>query len=264
MSKNKVKYGLKNVYYVPGTIDPSTNIATYDTPVKWPGAVNLAMDAQGGTTKFRADNINYWVGQANNGYEGDLECALVPDSFRVDILGDVEDANGVLVENAEAPTKIFALLFQFEGDINATRHCLYNCTASRPSVAGKTTDEEIEPQTETLTLTASTVYNAAIGKNVVKAKVEANNTAIYNNWFNTVYQTTGSAAEYQITFDSNGGSAVASEKVASGGTVTQPTDPTLTDYTFAGWFLDAALTKAYDFTAPVYSDLVLYAKWTAV
>lgn len=262
MSKNKVKFGLKNVHYAPGTIDPVTNTATYDTPVPWPGAVNLAMDPQGGITKFRADNIDYWVGQANNGYQGDLESALVPDSFRVDVLGDIEDDNGVLVENAEAPTKIFALLFQFEGDIHATRHVLYNCTASRPAVSGKTTEEEIEPQTESMTLTSSTVFNSAIGKNVVKGKVGADNVTVYNNWFDAVYQTTGTASEYQVTFDSNGGSAVASEKVASGGTVTEPTDPTLAGHTFGGWYLDTAFTQAYDFTAPVYSNLVLYAKWT--
>ena len=264
MPKNKVKYGLKNVYYAPGTIDPATNTATYDTPVSWPGAVSLTMDAEGGTTKFRADNIDYWVGQANNGYSGDFESALVPDSFRVDILGDIEDANGVLVENAEAPTKIFALLFQFEGDIRGTRHVLYNCTATRPSVSGQTTEEEIEPQTETMTLTSATIFIPALGINAVKGKVEADKTAIYNNWFNQVYQTTGSASEYQITFDSNGGSAVASETVTSGGTVTQPTDPTLADHTFAGWFLDPTFTQAYDFTAPVYTNLVLYAKWEEV
>lgn len=186
---NKVKYGLKNVYYAKATIDAATNTATYATPVAWPGAVNLSLDAEGETTKFRADNIDYWVGQSNNGYSGDFESALIPESFRKDILGDVEDANGVLVEDAGAKTVQFALMFQFEGDEKATRHVLYNCSATRPSVSGATTEEEIEPQTETLTLTAVSIHNAALNKDVVKARCKESDAA-YSTWFSAVYQAT--------------------------------------------------------------------------
>ena len=184
---NKVKYGLKNVYYAKATLDATTNTATYATPVAWPGAVNLSLDAEGGTTKFRADNIDYCVGQSNNGYSGDFESALIPDSFRKDILGEVEDANGVLVEDAGAKTVYFALLFQFEGDDKNTRHVMYKCSATRPSVSGATTDEEIEPQTETLTLTAGAIHNASINKDVVKARCGESDTP-YSSWFSAVYQ----------------------------------------------------------------------------
>lgn len=189
---NKVKYGLKNVYYAKATIDPSTQTATYDTPVRWPGAVSISMDAEGESTKFRADNVDYWVGQSNNGYSGDFESALIPDSFRKDILGDIVDGNGILVENAGALTQEFALLFQFEGDQNATRHVLYNCTATRPSVSGSTTDEQIEPQTETLTLTAVAVHNAALDKDITKARCSEGDTP-YSTWFDAVYQPIASA-----------------------------------------------------------------------
>lgn len=258
---NKVKYGLKNVYYAVATIDNQTNTATYATPVKWPGAVELSLDAEGETTRFRADNVDYWVGVSNNGYSGEFESALIPDSFRVDILGDVQDGNGVLIEDAGAPTKPFALLFQFEGDQNATRHVLYNCTATRPSVSGKTTEEEIEPQTETLELAAVAIHNSSLDKDVTKGKVSADNTAIYNNWFNAVYQTTGAANTYQVTYDSNGGTAVASETVTAGSTATQPANPTKTGYTFVNWYVDPAFTTVYDFTDPVVDNITLYAKW---
>ena len=187
MANNKVKYGLKNVYYAKCTIDPATQTATYDTPVRWPGAVSLSMDAEGESTKFRADNVDYWVGQSNNGYSGDFESALIPDSFRKDILGDIVDGNGLLVENAGALTQEFALLFQFEGDQNATRHVLYNCTATRPSVSGSTTDEQIEPQTETLTLTAVAIHDATLNKDIIKARCNEDDTP-YDTWFDAVYQ----------------------------------------------------------------------------
>ena len=85
MENNKVKYGLKNVYYAVATIDEATNTATYGTPKRWLGGVNLSLDQEGDTTKFRADNIDYWVGTSNNGYSGDLESALIPESFKVDV-----------------------------------------------------------------------------------------------------------------------------------------------------------------------------------
>lgn len=185
---NKVKYGLKNVYYAVATID-SDNVATYGTPKPWKGAVNLSLDAEGGTTKFRADNIDYWVGQSNNGYSGDFESALIPDDFRKDVLGDLTDVNGISLEDASAKTVYFALLFQFEGDDKNTRHVMYKCSATRPSVTGATTDEEIEPQTETLTLTATAVHNSSINADVVKARCGEDDTP-YSTWFDAVYQAT--------------------------------------------------------------------------
>lgn len=184
---NKVKYGLKNVYYAVATIDAATNTATYETPVAWPGAVSLSLDPEGETTKFRADNIDYWVGQSNNGYSGDFESALVPDSFRTDVLGDYVDNAGVLVEDAGAKTQPFALLFQFEGDDKNTRHVLYNCTAARPNLEGSTTEEETEPQTETLEITAVSVHSSTLNKDIVKAKCTEGSTP-YATWTSAVYQ----------------------------------------------------------------------------
>ena len=190
MNANKVKYGLKNVYYAVATID-ADNKATYATPVKWPGARSLTLDAQGDTTKFRADNMNYWIGQSNNGYKGDFESALIPDSFRQDVLGDIVDGDGATYEDADAKTVYFALLFQFEGDIKARRHVMYKCSATRPSVSGSTTEENIEPQTETLTITADSIYVTAVDKNVTKAYADETDSA-YANWFSAVHQPTAS------------------------------------------------------------------------
>ena len=199
MSDNKVKYGLKNVHYAVATI-AADGSATYGTVKPWPGGVSLSLDAQGGTTKFRADNINYWVGQSNNGYEGDLETALIPDDFRKDVLGELVDGNGVVLEDVEAKTVPFALMFQFEGDQKATRHVLYNCTATRPSVSGNTTDEEIEPQTETVTITTGSVYfpNFNGGANIAKGRCLQGETG-YSSFFSSVYVPSGSANLYSVT-----------------------------------------------------------------
>lgn len=188
MAENKVKYGLKNVYYAVATIDASTHAATYSTPVAFPGAVSLSLDPEGELTPFRADNVDYWVGNSNNGYSGDLEMALITDSFRKDVLGYTDDDNGVLVENKDVEAVHFALMFQFEGDQKATKHVLYNCTSTRPSAAGETTAETIEPQTETVTITASSIYNASLEREIVKASTgDSTDTTVYNGWTSAVY-----------------------------------------------------------------------------
>lgn len=64
-----------------------------------------------------------------------------------------------------------------------------------------------------------------------------------------------------VTFDSNGGSAVAGQIVPLNGTVTKPEDPTRRGYTFDRWYSDASLTTPYNFSDPVADDLTLYAGW---
>lgn len=190
MADNKIKYGLKNVYYAKATL-ASDNSATYSTPVAIPGAVSLSMDAQGENSKFYADNIVYWVGVNNNGYEGDLEVARIPDSFKTDILGYLAGNDDVLIEDANAEAVHFALLFQFEGDQKATKHVLYNCTAARPAASGNTKNENIEPQTESMTITATAIHNASINKDIVKAEtVASTGSTTYSSWTSQVYQAT--------------------------------------------------------------------------
>lgn len=186
---NKIRYGIKNVYYAVGTI-ATNGSATYTAPVALPGAVSISLDAQGDTNIFYADNIAYYTSVANNGYEGDLELAKVPDAFLKDVLGYIADSNGVLLEDVNAAPAHFALMFQFEGDAHAKRHVLYNCTATRPSVSSATKEDSIEPQTETLSITATSIYNSSINKDIVKASVTPTESTQYNSWLTTVYQAT--------------------------------------------------------------------------
>lgn len=263
MASNKVKYGLKNVYYAIAHIDVQTNTATYDAPVRWPGAVNLSQEQQGETTKFRADNIDYWVGNSNNGYSGDFESALIPESFRRDVLAEIEDSNGVMVEDAGAKTVHFALMFQFEGDAHATRHVLYNCTATRPTISGATTEETIEPQTETVTITGVAIHNAALDKDLVKARCPEDNDQ-YATFFDAVYQPSGVATYATVTFDTDGGTAIPDQSVRVGATAEKPADPTKEGYTFDGWYEEDTFTTAFDFDEPISADTTVYAKFTSI
>lgn len=82
---NKVKYNLKNVHAAKLSKDEEGNLV-YTTPVAIPGAVSISLDAEGDSSLFYADGIVYFSSSSNNGYSGDLEIALIPEWFRVDIL----------------------------------------------------------------------------------------------------------------------------------------------------------------------------------
>lgn len=190
MAENKIKYGLKSVYYAVATI-AANGSATYDTPVAFPGAVSISLDPQGDNEPFYADNIVYWVGANNQGYEGDLEMARLSEDFKKDCLGYIEDDNGVLIEDVNAEAVHFALLFQFEGDQNATRHVFYNCTATRAAASGNTKGESIEPATESVTIRATSVFFSGVGANgadIVKGESASDtDSTTYNAWYTTVY-----------------------------------------------------------------------------
>lgn len=186
---NKVKYNLKNVYAakLTETVADGETTFTYDAPKAIPGAVSISLDAEGETSPFYADGIVYFRSVTNNGYSGDLEIALIPEWFRTEILQEELDAKKVLVERADhSDTVKFALLFEFDGDVNAIRHVLYYCTASRPSLESETKEDTIEPGTETLTITADPRSDG-----LVKARSgDDTDATTYADWYKAVYTPT--------------------------------------------------------------------------
>ena len=71
------------------------------------------------------------------------------------------------------------------------------------------------------------------------------------------------ASTFSVEFQTNGGTPVLGQTVEYGKTVQIPSIPIKANYKFDGWYSDDSLTTEYDFSAPVYSNLVLYAKWIA-
>ncbi len=69
---------------------------------------------------------------------------------------------------------------------------------------------------------------------------------------------------YTVSFNTDGGSAVANQSVSAGGKATQPPDPTKEGYTFGGWYTSAELTTVYNFNTAVNNNTVIYAKWNAI
>lgn len=193
MGANKVKFGLKNVHYALVTETVATDgtgaiTSTYGTVKALAGAVSLSMSSSASKSVFRADNSDYYISYGEGGYEGDLEVAKVNEDFLKDVLGFVEDNDKILVESGAAfkTTNYFALTFEFDGDQQATKHCLYKCSASRPNIASQTTGENgsTDPQTETLTITA--VPRADADKYIHLQTQDSTSTAVIEAWYTAV------------------------------------------------------------------------------
>lgn len=176
---------MENVYYAKATLNPETGEITYDTPVRFPGAVELSIEPSGDLIKFKADNVDYYTSPNNQGYDGTYTCARIPEEFAVEILGEkVDDTDKVQTEYANAETSPFALMFQFEGDKTATRHVLYYCTANRPSI-GSTTKDSGDPNTSELTFSAG----PRPSDKAVKTKTRPDTpSTVYDKWFTKVYE----------------------------------------------------------------------------
>lgn len=187
--KNKVKFGLSNVHIA--KLTETEEGITYGTPFAVPGAVGLTAEPEGDTTPFYADNIKYYIAVANNGYTGDLEIAMTPKEFLTQILGQLEDTNGALIESANDVNARFALMGEIEGDIKKRRFVYYDCTAARPSAEMNTVEESKEPQTDTISITMA----ARSSDNVIKAVIEPSekNKAVYDTFFTKVYEKNATA-----------------------------------------------------------------------
>lgn len=167
MEENKVRYGLCNVHV--GTVTMADSAPTFSVPKLYPGAVNMTLNAQGEQSIFYADNIAYYVTNTNNGYEGELEMAYLYDWFEKEFLGNIESQEGMIIETSEIPSVSSYLMFQFEGDKNATKYMIYNTTFSRPNIEGGTKQDTTEPQTTTIPFTSVPLVTEF--GNIVRAKV---------------------------------------------------------------------------------------------
>ena len=188
MAENKVRFGLKNVYYAVLTESSDNTNNTYATPVAVPGAVTLTMDSNGTDGTFYADNVAYYKTFANNGYSGELEMARVNDAMLKDVWGMTVEG-GILTEKTGIQPKPFALLFQIEGDQKEELHVLYRVVpTSKPSMGSQTVGEEVEPVTQTFSFDAlPLVTGPSYQAGLIQGKtIDTTATATRTAWFTAV------------------------------------------------------------------------------
>jgi len=187
MAENKVRFGLKNVYYSVLT-EGSTN--SFATPVAVPGAVSMTLDSNVANGTFYADNVSYYTTFSNNGYTGTLEMARIPDSMLTAVFGmSVGSSDKILYEDSDDSPKPFALLFQIEGDQESELNVLYRVLpTSKPTAGSQTVEESVEPVTQSFDFQAlPLVTGVTAQQGLIKGRTTTQTTTtIRSNWFSTV------------------------------------------------------------------------------
>ncbi len=178
--KNKVRFGLKNVHVC--AITENAGAITYNTPVAWKGAKSLTLDPEGDTNTYYADNTAYFTTNTNNGYSGSLEMSEIPEEIEKMIFNTVTTEEGNLAEDANVLPNNVALMFQFEGDVSATKHIFYKVVFARPNVEGETKEESTDPKTTSMDITAVPVEQG--DHQWVKSKCRKGDTN-YESFFTT-------------------------------------------------------------------------------
>jgi phi13 family phage major tail protein len=184
MPENRVVFGLKNCHYAVITED-ADGTYTYGVPVAIEGMTALELATKGSQDDFYADDVLYYTSVTNQGYEAKLTVANISRQFRIDVLGETLDTtDSVLTENSFNRTNQIALLFEFDGDIKATRHAVYNCTVSRPNLTSETKADKVSIKTQELTMTAAPrPYDGIVKRSTTGDTPDT----VYDAWYTAVY-----------------------------------------------------------------------------
>lgn len=154
MAENKVVFGLSNVYF--GTYSvTTTGSVTLGTPMHVPGAVNLSLEADTEETVFWADNVKYYVSNADNGFTGEVELAYVPNDFKTQFMNYKTLSDGGLAQIKGVDNKTVYMMFEGSGDAEKRRAILYNISLGPITREYSTTEGSNEPKTATLPITVT-------------------------------------------------------------------------------------------------------------
>lgn len=150
---NKVEFGISNLHV--GTYTDNNGTVTLGTPYAQKGAVSFSPEEQSEATNFYADNIIYWSGYSGGTFEGDLEVAKYDDAFKKQFLGYKELTNGGLANVKGATKPNVYIAFEVQGDAEARRIIMYNCSLGGITREYNTIEENKEPTTETISVTVT-------------------------------------------------------------------------------------------------------------
>jgi uncharacterized repeat protein (TIGR02543 family) len=240
---NAMEWNASNtISFLKSTIagDPGVGIAAGDMVLVYNGTVMQDADALSVYNYVSMQTI--YVYRASDYYDADLS--------------DLTVSHGTLTPSFSSGTEDYSVIVP-----SSISSLTLTATASNSGagVAISGSSLGVTGVIGTGTGSASRAISLATGPNVVTVVVTPLGGSPTKTYTVTI---TRLAEEATVTFDSQGGSAVATVTVDVGNDVSAPTAPTRSGYTFKGWYLDDGGTLPVSFPYAVTGDTTLYAAWT--
>lgn len=184
--------------------------------------------------------------------------------------------------NGSTPTKEADAQYTYTFDgwtpdvVEATEDASYTATYTKTlrdyTITWKNADGTILETDENVPYGETPSYDGAPPTKAATAQY----TYTFNGWSPEVTSVTGDATytatftetvnKYQVTFNMNGhGTAPATQTIAYGSKVSEPSAPTADGYEFAGWYKDEQCTIPWNFNTDIVTgNTTIYAKWLQI
>ena len=238
-----------------------TNITSTSATLSW-GAVTNASGYKVTVVDGNSYNKTISVEKNNTSITLDDLTQLTAYSWTVIAIGD-----GTNYTNSdESETSEFTTQKACTDAVNVIKGIPQNGSFSMVSGFQSTCNGPVTVTLSNIEPAAGYQFSAITQSGVDAAKVTIDNTAktvtyAQNTSGNSTINVTFTPAVYSITYNTNGGSAIAA---TSGTALPNPLPPTTkTGYTFVGWYTDEGCTQEATAGAPITQNTILYAKWTA-
>ncbi len=155
----KAQWNLTRLAFAPITFDTDgKTVASFGTPWEHRGVRTLNItNNPNDSNRIAADGGLYYGGAGITTKQGDLEVVRFLDQFKKEILGYIEEWDGL--GEGEGATSPFAMLYEISSDQGGIRAVWYNCTAGPINVSHTTNDVDDNRTygTETSTITGKIV-----------------------------------------------------------------------------------------------------------
>lgn len=178
--ENKVRFGLSRLHVFFKAAEG------WEEPIAIPGVTECTRTAQVNSNDFYADNVLYFRANADTGDEISVTTAFFPDAVKARMLGWAIDSKGALVRTTDGSPEEFAMAFQVEGDKKPRAKVIYSCIASVPDETAQTKGENIEVQTEQLTVRSKAI-DIAGRKTVDTVLNQSDDPEAFATFFDAVY-----------------------------------------------------------------------------